>query len=616
MASNFHYKSNLRDTFFNLFEVLDIGRNVLGQGPFAHLDEETVRDSIVQLEKLASNELAASFVEGDRVPLKFDEKTGKVTLPEGVKKSLKAWFDGGWHMLECPEHLGGVGAPPTVCWAINEMTSGANPSVAFYGFGTFIARVINAIATPEQKKRFAQNTLDKQWGGTMQLSEPQAGSDVGEARCKAKHVKDDIWELTGTKCWITNGDFDSAANIIHLVLARPEGVDGAPARPGTKGLSLFIVPKFWVNEDGSLGERNGVYTTSIEHKMGIKASATCVMDFGGETPARGFLVGNVHDGIAQMFRVIEQARMFIGVKSMATVSTAYLNALAYAKDRVQGGDMLRIMDKTSPRVRIIQHPDVRRMLMLQKALAEGMRALVLYGASIQDSVELKGGHGHGNDDDVKKALERRNDFLLPLIKGYNSEKGYQLLNSALQVFGGAGYTQDFPIEQYIRDQKIDTLYEGTTHIQALDLIFRKIARDNGETMMSLFGEVQQLADGNEGGDALKAEREALGKAAAQVQGIFGVMMPRMTESLYHVGLHANRVLFSLAEVVIGWLLVRQATVALKKLPEATGADRDFYEGKIAAVRFYCKEVLPEIALHKKIIEGGDLSLMHVSEAAF
>ncbi|MDP2342604.1 MAG: acyl-CoA dehydrogenase [Deltaproteobacteria bacterium] len=611
MASPFHYKSNLRDAFFNLFEVLDIGRTVLGQGPFANLDEATMKDTLVQLEKLATNELAASFVDGDRIALKFDEKTGSVTLPESVKKSLKAWFDGGWHMLECAEHLGGVNAPPTVCWAVNEMTVGANPSVSFYGFGTFISRTIDALGTEKQKKLFSQRILDSHWGGTMQLSEPQAGSDVGEGRCKAKHVKDDLWELTGTKCWITNGDFDSAANIVHLVLARPEG-----GKPGTKGLSLFIVPKFWVNEDGSLGERNGVVTTSIEHKMGIKGSATCVMEFGGDTPAKGFLVGDTHDGIAQMFRVIEQARMFIGVKSMATVSTAYLNALAYAKDRVQGGNMLRIMDKTSPRVRIIEHPDVRRMLMLQKALAEGMRALCFYGASLQDSIELKGGHGHGTDDDAKKALERRNDFLLPLIKGYNSEKGYQLLNSALQVFGGAGYTQDFPIEQYIRDQKIDTLYEGTTHIQALDLIFRKIARDNGETMMGLFSEIQQVVDGDAGGDALKSERESLGKAAAQVQGIFGVMMPRMTESLYHVGLHANRILFSLAEVVIGWLLVKQAAVALKKLPEATGADKDFYEGKLAAVRFYCKEVLPEIALHKKIIEGGDLALMDVPESAF
>ena len=607
MAQSLHYKSNLRDIFFNLFEVLEVQRHVLGQGDFAHLDEDTMRDSLTQVAKLCENEIASSFVEGDRTPLKFDASTGTVTLPEGTKRSIRAWFEGGWHMLEVPERLGGVGAPPSICWAANEMLVGSNAPVAFYAFGTFIARIIDELGTEAQKKRFVLPIIEKLWGGTMQLSEPQAGSDVGEARTKAKHVAGDVWHLTGTKCWITNGDFDAVDNIVHLVLARPEG-----GKPGTKGLSLFIVPKFLVNDDGSLGERNGVFVTSIEHKMGIKASATCVFEFGADKPAVGYLVGEVHDGIAQMFKAIEQARMFIGVKSMATLSTAYLNALAYAKDRVQGSDLTKIMDKTAPRVRIIQHPDVRRMLMMQKAFAEGLRALAMYGASIQDRVELKG--GHANEDAQK--LTKLNDLLLPLIKGYSSERAYDLLNSSLQCFGGAGFTQDWPIEQYIRDQKIDTLYEGTTHIQALDLIFRKIARDGGETLMGLLGEVQATVEGADGGDALKAEKESLGKALGQLQGILGVMMPRMQESLYHVGLHANRILDCVAEVVIGWLLVRQAIVALKKLPEAGDADRAFYEGKVAAVRFYAKEVLPNVALHKKVIEGGDLALMDVAEASF
>ena len=607
MANALHYKSNLRDMFFNLFEVLEIGRTTLGKGPFKNLDEETMRDTLTQLEEFATKELAASFVEGDRTPLKFDEKTGTVTIPEGLKKTLHAVFENGWHLLEVEEELGGVGAPPTINWCASELTAGANPPAGFYAFGTFIGRIIHALGTDEQKKRFVKHIFDKRWAGTMQLSEPQAGSDVGEGRTRAKHIKDDLWEITGTKCWITNGDFDGTENIIHLVLARPEG-----AGPGTKGLSLFIVPKFMVNDDGSLGERNGVKVTSIEHKMGIKASATCVMEFGGDTPARGYLVGNVHDGIRQMFKVIEQARMFIGVKSMATLSTAYLNALAYAKDRVQGPDLTKIMDKTSPRVRIIQHPDVRRMLMMQKAHAEGMRALCMYNAHLQDQIEIAGGHGSADS----KVLDRRNDLLLPLIKGYNSEKAYELLSVALQVFGGSGFTQDWPIEQYIRDQKIDTLYEGTTHIQALDFVFRKVVRDNGETLTALLTEVQEFAQGNEGGDALKKEREALGKALGQLQAIFGIMMPRMTESLYHVGFVANRILFSAAEVVIAWLLQKHAVVALKKLPEAKGADKAFYEGKIASARFFASEVLPNVALHKKVIEGADLSLMDLAEEAF
>jgi alkylation response protein AidB-like acyl-CoA dehydrogenase len=605
MANALHYKSNLRDIFFNLFEMHDIGRNTLGKGEYAHLDEATIRDSLTQYEKLATTSVAASFTESDRTPLVFNAKTGDVTIPAAMSKSLQDVIDGGWHLMEVPERLGGIGAPPSVCWALNEMTAGANAPVAFYGFGLFMARVIDGLGTEQQRKRFVRPAIEGAWGGTMQLSEPQAGSDVGEARCKATHVKDDIWHINGSKCWITNGDFNGPDNIIHMVLARPEG-----AKLGTKGLSLFIVPKFMVDDDGKIGERNGVYATSIEHKMGIKASATCVMEFGADKPAIGYLVGNVHDGIAQMFRIIEQARMFIGVKSMATLSTAYLNALAYAKDRVQGGAMTNIMNKAAPRVRIIEHPDVRRMLMLQKSYAEGMRALCMYGSFLQDQIEVQGGHGKS------ESLDKRNDLLLPLIKGFNSEKVYDLLNTSLQCFGGSGFTQDWPIEQYIRDQKIDTLYEGTTHIQSLDLIFRKVARDNGETFMSLLGEITAFCESEAGGDLLKSEREAVAKAVGQLQGILGLLMPRMQESLNHIGLVANRVLASVAQTVIGWLLIQQAAVASKKLPEASAADKDFYTGKIAAAKFYCKEILPEIAMHKKTIEGIDLGLMDVPESAF
>jgi hypothetical protein len=297
---------------------------------------------------------------------------------------------------------------------------------------------------------------------------------------------------------------------------------------------------------------------------------------------------------------------------MSTLSTAYLNALAYAKDRVQGPDLTKIMDKVSPRVRIIQHPDVRRMLMMQKAHAEGMRALIFHTAALQDKIEVMGGHGVAET----KELDQQNDLLLPLIKGYCSDRTFELLSQSLQVFGGSGYTQDWPIEQYIRDQKIDTLYEGTTHIQALDLIFRKIARDQGATLMKVAADVQAFAEGTDGGDAMKAEREALGKALGQLQGIFGVLLPRMGESLYHVGLSANRVLFALSEVMIGYMLMKHAVIALKKIPEASGPDKSFYEGKVASARFFAKEVLPNVALHKKVIEGLDLSLMDVPEEAF
>src|SRR5690606_19439112 len=351
------------------------------------------------------------YVASDRVPLELDKETGTVTLPEPLKRSIRSALEQGWTMLSLPESLGGAGAPPSLVWAAFELTAGANSAVAFYLFGSLIASVIDRLGTPAQKQRIVAPMLARHWGGSMVLTEPDAGSDVGAGRTKARHVEGDVWELEGVKRFITNGDFDAAENIVHLVLARPEG-----AGPGTKGLSMFIVPKFWVNEDGSLGERNGVYCTSIEHKMGLKGSATCELTFGERHPARGLLVGEVHDGIRQMFHVIENARMAVGSKSMATLSTAYLNALEFAKIRVQGADLTRATDKTAPRVRIIEHPDVRRMLMTQKCFAEGMRALCLYTASVQDAIELAGGHGSADNSE----LDKLNDLLLPLVKGYCS----------------------------------------------------------------------------------------------------------------------------------------------------------------------------------------------------
>ena len=441
----------------------------------------------------------------------------------------------------------------------------------------------------------------------MVLTEPDAGSDVGAGRTKARHVEGDVWELEGVKRFITNGDFDGVENIIHLVLARPEG-----AGPGTKGLSLFIVPKLWVHEDGSLGDRNGAFCTAIEEKMGIHASATCEMTFGERMPCRGVLVGEVHDGIRQMFQVIEQARMAIGVKATSQLSTAYLNSLAYAKERLQGPDLLQARDKSAPRVPIIRHTDVRRMLMLQKSVAEGMRALYFFNGHIQDHVEMAGGH-RAPDAAAHDAL---NDLLLPIIKGYTSETSYELLATSLQVFGGSGYMRDYPIEQYIRDAKIDTVYEGTTHIQALDLFFRKIARDGGKTLRVLMGQIQETLKAEAGGEALAAERGAVAEALGHVQAIFGVMLGKVQQSLHHAGLQGNRILFAMGELLIGWLLVRHAAIAQERLATATGDDQAFYQGKIASARFFCAEILPNVATARRIVEGSDLGLMELPDEAF
>lgn len=605
MSTAPHYKANLRDIQFNLFEFLKIQDTVFGQKPFGELDEATARQTLDTMLPVCTGVMAEGFTEGDRVPLGFDPRTGTVTLSPAMKKAFEAYFESGLNALDLPQHLGGMGAPPSLAWGAFEMVVGSNPAAAFAFLGNVLARIIDTLATDAQKKRFVGPMLERRWGGTMVLTEPDAGSDVGAARAKAKQVKDDLWHIEGVKRFITNGDLDVVENIVHLVLARPEG-----AGPGTKGLSMFIVPKFLVNDDGSLGERNGVYCTNLEKKMGLKASATCEMTFGDGKPAVGWLVGNVHDGMRQMFHVIEHARMAVGLKSAATLSTAYLNALAYTKERKQGADLKA--GKNAPRVTVINHPDVRRMLLMQKSHAEGMRALILFNANIQDQVEMLGGH----KDDKAAELNALNDLVLPLIKGYCSEKAYEILNLSLQSYGGSGYLQDYPVEQYIRDQKIDTLYEGTTHIQALDLLMRKVAKDGGATLQGLMGRIAQTLESNEGGDALKDERAMLGEALTSLQTGLGALMEKLGESVYHVGLQGNRVLFALSEVVIAWLLVRHAAVALEKKKTATGPDVPFYEGKIVSARFFCREVLPNVALAMSHVQKSSLLAMEVPEDAF
>jgi alkylation response protein AidB-like acyl-CoA dehydrogenase len=599
-----HYRPNLRDIFFQLFEVLEIQASVLGKPPFDAMDEATARASLEGFLEVMQATWAPAFAAGDRETATFDGQ-GNVKLPPSFLKALDAHYGGGWNKLELPEHLGGYGAPPTVQWAAFELMAGANPAVCFYVLGNVMVKIIDALGTPSQKARYVRNMLDGHWGGTMVLTEPGAGSDVGAGTTKARHVGGDEYLLEGVKRFITNGDFDHPKNIVHMVLARPEG-----AGPGTKGLSLFIVPKYWVEADGSLGARNGVVVTKVEHKMGIKGSATCELTFGDGAPCRGLLLGEVHQGIAQMFHVIEYARMAVGTKSMATLSTAYGNALEYTRVRKQGPDLAKAQDKAAPRVEIIRHPDVRRMLMQQKAFAEGLRAMILWTANIQDQVELAG--GHGNAEAMK--LEALNDLMLPLIKGYGSEKVYELLAVSLQCFGGSGYCEDYPIEQYIRDQKIDSLYEGTTHIQALDLFFRKIGRDRGATLTALLGQIKATADGLPAD--LGIEKAALAAALGDVQGIVGAMMGKLGQSVYHAGLQGNRILFALAELVIGWRLAVGAGVAHGKLAGATGDEQAFYRGKLAAARWYAKNVLPGLALTRKLIEASDLDLMELPDESW
>jgi len=607
-----HYKSNLRDIQFNLFEVLR-RQDLLGQPPYDELDEETVRGILGELERLAAGPLAESFADADRNPPVFDPATHSVRIPESLRKSYRAFMDAEYYRLSLPAELGGTGAPRSLNWAMAELILGSNPAVWMYASGHTMARVLWDLGTPEQK-RFAEQAIEREWGATMVLTEPDAGSDVGAGRTRAIEQQDGTWHIEGVKRFITSAEHDLADNIFHLVLARPEG-----AGPGTKGLSMFLVPKYLVDEDGTVGERNGVVITNVEHKMGLKASTTCEVTFGAERPAVGTLVGGVHDGIRQMFMVIEDARMMVGTKAIATLSTGYLNALDFARNRVQGADLTQMTDKTAPRVTIIHHPDVRRMLMLQKAYAEGMRALVLYTASIQDAIQFAA--AQGRTDEVLAGL---NDLLLPVVKGVGSERSYEMLTVSLQTLGGSGFLQDYPVEQYIRDAKIDSLYEGTTGIQSLDLFFRKIIRDNGQSFGVLLGRIRDFAAAEGGNGRLKAERAALAEAAGHVEAMVTAMVGALMASadqpaeLYKAGLNTTRLLMALGDLVIGWLLLTHADIAVRKLDEigAGHPDRDFYAGKLGAGRFFAATVLPRLAVERTIAEQTTLDLMELPEGAF
>ncbi len=623
-----HYRANLRDIEFTMFEVLGRG-DVLGQGPYADIDAGVAREMLREVARLAEHELADSFVDSDRNPPVYDPATHSVRLPESFKRSYRAYVAGDWWRMDLPEELGGTVVPPSLRWAVQEFVLGANPAIHMYSCGYAFAHTMFRNGTPDQRA-LAQLIVDRGWGGSMVLTEPDAGSDVGAGRTKAVQQPDGTWQISGVKRFITSGEHDLSDNIVHFVLARPEG-----AGPGTKGLSLFIVPKFHVDlETGELGERNGVFATNVEHKMGLKVSTTCELTFGevDGIPAVGTLLGDVHDGIAQMFQIIEYARMMVGTKAIATLSSGYLNALDYAKERVQGADLTQMADKAAPRVTTTHHPDVRRSLMTQKAYAEGLRALVLYTATFQDTVAqaaLRGSGADAAEDEAADLAERVNDLLLPLVKGGGSERSWVLLGQeSLQTFGGSGFLQDYPIEQYVRDAKIDTLYEGTTAIQGLDFFFRKIVRDKGLALRYVASQVQDFVKGGSGEDGLARERELLGQAVEDVQGIVGFMVGALQGSdpsrggdlanIYKVGQNTTRLLLACTDLLVGWLLLRQAEVATAALAGdgVSAKDRAFYTGKVAAARFFATTMLPRISAERAVAEATDNALMALDESAF
>jgi alkylation response protein AidB-like acyl-CoA dehydrogenase len=607
-----HYRSNLRDVKFTLFELL--GRaTVLGSGPWADLDRDTAEAMLEEADRLAREQLALSFSDADLSDMTIDLANHEVRLPRAFARSWREFVSAEWWRMDVIPELGGIAAPPSLRWAIAEFTLGANPALFIYAAGWAHAQVLHELGTPEQRS-LARLMVERAWGATMVLTEPDAGSAVGSVRTRAVPQPDGTWHIAGVKIFITSAEHDLCENIVHFVLARPVDTPGAD-RPGTKGLSLFVVPKFLVDPTtGALTGRNGVNVTSVAHKMGLRLSATCELTFGAERPAVGYLLGGVHDGIAQMFRLVEYARMLVGAKGAATLSTGYLNALYYAKQRLQGPDLVNRHNRSAPNIPIINHPDVRRSLFLQKAYAEGLRALVFYAASTQDErvvATSSGADGRGAD-----ALS---ELLLPVVKGFSSERAYAMLAESLQVLGGSGYLQDHPIEQYIRDAKVDTIYEGTTAIQGLDLFFRKIVRDDSKALDRLLSEIEQFCEDCKASDSATLAEALHGVRKGVVllrkwQGIAACEEPR---SIYLVGLQSTRLLMMLGELLVGWLLLRSADVAQKALSGgAEGDEADFYRGKIAVAQFFAAERLPLVSAEFVILSRATIDLMEVSQGAF
>ncbi|HTZ15219.1 MAG TPA: acyl-CoA dehydrogenase [Mycobacterium sp.] len=607
-----HYIANLRDIEFNLFEVLNIG-SVLGSGRYRDLDVDTVHTMLGEVARLAEGPIADSFADADRNPPVFEPDRHAISVSAELAKSVQTVKDAEWWRIGLAEDIGGVSAPSPVTWAINEMLHCANPAAAFfYSMGPAMANALFVEGT-QQQKQWAAMALERGWAATMVLTEADAGSDVGAGRTKAIAQPDGSWHIEGVKRFISGGDVgDTAENIFHLVLARPEG-----AGAGTKGLSLFYVPKYLFDpETFEIGCRNGVFVTGLEHKMGLKASPTCELTFGAHgLPAVGYLVGDVHNGIAQMFTVIEHARMTVGVKAAGTLSTGYLNALAFAKQRVQGADLTQMTDKAAPRVTIMHHPDVRRSLITQKAYAEGLRALYLYAAMHQDSVVVQ--HVSGVDAEM---AHRVNDLLLPVVKGVGSERAYEILTESLQTLGGSGFLTDYPIEQYIRDAKIDSLYEGTTAIQSLDFFFRKIIRDRSEALEHVASQISHTIDTCD--DALRQPAGLLGTALDDVRAMTATLTGYLLAAaenpteIYKVGLTSVRFLLAIGDLLIGWRLLVQADIAQSALAAAPTQDEPFYQGKIATAQFFAQNMLPNITALRGIIDTIDDGIMHLPEAAF
>jgi hypothetical protein len=600
------YKADLRELHFLLFEQFKIGE-LLGKHPFEAWGEDEVRSSLAECLRFVREVTGPLNATGDHEGCRIED--GRVITPHGFKDAWKKLYEAGWKSIGVEAELGGASSPHTVQILVEEMLSGANAAFNMYpGLAFGAAEVIASFGTPEQKKLYCTRMLDGTWGGTMCLTESQAGSDVGSARTTAKKNPDGSYTISGTKIFISGGDHDLANNIIHLVLAR---ADGSPA--GTKGLTLFIVPRLRTSDDGTLGESNDVTVGAIEHKMGINGSATCVLNFGEMNRCIGWPVGgeaSINKGMPQMFMMMNGARIAVGMQGVAVASSAYLNALEYARERKQGSSITHWKDATAPRVAILEHADVRRMLLDMKARVEGIRALAIKLTNHLDHVAAP------KDEADKTYHQGQVDLLVPLVKAYGSDQAFRVCETAIQTYGGAGYTRDYPAEQYCRDAKIFSIYEGTNHIQAMDLVGRKLGQAGGQNLQAFLGDVAKFVAEYSNHAGLGAEVKALGAAHEALAGsALKLLTWFQTGKMDMVPLFANRFLEMMSEVAVAWLLLDGAVIADGKIANA-GNDKAFYEGKVHAARYYARAVLPHAELVAKQMSDEDRSPLEIGDTSF
>ena len=615
-ATNF-FKADLRSIQFTLYEHIKVQQlfdadRFPKSNYYGHLSQAECDQVIEQTYRFCNEVIGPLSQTGDRIGCKLED--GKVTTPPGYKDAWKKLYEMGLPNWRINLDHGGFQGPSSIGVILAELQSGANTAFTMYpGLTHGAAELVANFALPADSERFLPGMLDGRFSGTMCLSEPHAGSDVGSARTKAVKIDGNRYRITGSKCWISGGDHDLCENVVHLVLAR---VEGAPE--GTSGISLFMVPKYNVNEDGSVGDFNNVVTASIEHKLGIRSSTTAVLNFGEGGDCIGFLCGSTENvGMKQMFQMMNGARIEVGVQGLAVASTAFLNALTYARERKQGSSVKRFKDPNAPRVAIIEHSDVRRMLLEMKARVEGMRALCVKLAFNEDLARALNAEGK---HDEAAFYQGRVDLLTPIVKAYCSDQGFRVCEMAVQTYGGAGYVQDNPVEQYLRDAKIFSIYEGTNHIQALDLVVRKLRGRHGQDLADYLGDITGFVERWRDDPAVGPEVRMLAEASQALQDAGGAIMQfMMTSKLDQLTLCCTPFLEAMADVTVGHLLLEAAVLAEEERTQderQTQEEFDFYAGKVMSGKFYANFVLPGVMARCRAIASGDRSALDIPDAGF